>query len=180
VSYDVMFFAPAPGEDPDDTLARLLEDEPPRDVPLETELARVLTEAEPSLEPVRDEHGVVQLDGPEMQALLEPGHLLVTVPYWTSVDVGAHLRRLEAIAAALHAWRGWVAFDPQLGRPLELPADAAAVERKFAAGVEVAEAAARGETPGEVYRPKRPEPPQPPEPPPSGRRRWWPPWRRDG
>jgi hypothetical protein len=172
VSYDVMFYALAPGDDPDEALERLLEDEPPRDPQLEAELARVLTETEPSLEPVRDEQGVVQLDGPEMQAYLEPGHLLVTIPYWESVDLPAHLRRLEAIAGALREWRGWVAFDPQLGRRLELPADAPEVERRFAAGVATAQAVAEGEQPGEVYRPK--------PPPAAGRRRWWPPWRREG
>jgi hypothetical protein len=173
VSYDVMFFGVAPGADPDDTLSRLIEDQPPRDAPLEAELARVLAETDPTLEPVRDDEGaVVQLDGPEMQAMLEPGHLVVTVPYWTSVDVPALLGRLEAIAGALRDWRGWVAFDPQLGRVIELPRDADEVERKFAEGVGMAQAAARGERPGKVYRPKRPPEPKP--------RRRWPPWRRDG
>src|SRR3954470_1647375 len=172
VSYDVMFYALAPGENADEVLERLGEDEPARDPQLEAELARVLTEADPTLEPVRDEQGVVQLDGPEMQAFLEPGHLVVNVPYWSSVDVAALLRRLEAIADALRAWRGWVAYDPQLGRLLELPRDAPEVERKFAMGVATAQAVADGKPPGEVYRPK--------PPPPAGRRRWWPPWRREG
>jgi hypothetical protein len=171
----VMFFALAPGEDADEVLERLGEDEPPRDPHLEAELARVLTEADPTLEPVRDEQGVVQLDGPDLQAFLERGQLVVNVPYWSSVDVAALLRRLEAIADALREWRGWVAYDPQLGRPLELPRDAPDLERKFAMGVATAQAVAAGESPGEVYRPKRPQPPPPP-----ARRRWWPPRRRDG
>src|SRR3954463_198798 len=153
-----MFFALAPGEDADEVLERLGEDEPPRDPQLEAELAPGLAGAAPALEPVRDEQGVVQLDGPDMQAYLEPGHLVVNVPYWSSVDVAALLRRLEAIADALEAWRGWVAFDPQLGRLLELPRDAPEVERRFAMGVATAQAVADGEPPGEVYRPKPPPP----------------------
>jgi len=172
VSYDVMFFALAPGEDADEVLEGLGEHEPPRDPQLEAELARVLTGADPTLEPVRDEQGVVQLDGPDMQAYLEPGHLVVNVPYWSSVDVAALLRRLEAIADALGAWRGRVAFDPQLGRLLDLPRDAPEVERKFAMGVATAQAIADGESPGEVYRPTPPPPP--------ARRRRSPPWRRHG
>src|SRR4051794_37694209 len=129
-----MFFALAPGEDADEVLERLGEDEPPRDPQLEAELARVLTGADPTLEPVRDEQGVVQLDGPDMQACLEPGHLVVNVAYWSSVDVAALLRRLEAIADALGAWRGRVAFDPQLGRLLDLPRDAPEVQRKVRDG----------------------------------------------
>lgn len=176
-----MFYGVAPGADPDETLERLLEDEPPRDAQLEAELARVLARADPSLEPVRDEQGaVVQLDGPELQAMFEPGHLFVAVPYWTSIDVAALLRRLEAIAGAVREWRGWVAWDPQLGRLIELPRDAPEIERKFAEGVDMAQAVARGERVGEVYRPKRPpaESESPASPPPERRRRRWP-WRRD-
>lgn len=58
-------------------------------------------------------------------------HVVVTVAYLRSGEVDGLFRDVFSALAGAQAHTGWTAYDPQLGRALDLRADLAAVVEFF-------------------------------------------------
>lgn len=131
MSYDLTLFRPEKGEDHLITLERILDTDLP-ETPAETErkrqLAETLKAAHPNLEEFPGE-GEIELNTPEggsgIQITLEARTASITLPYW-------HQDEAKARAAIDDLWRylatferaaGYIAFDGQLDRTLDLAQD---------------------------------------------------------
>lgn len=82
----------------------------------------------------------IELNGPDdgngIQIILRDTHATISVPYWHSGEAGeAAMREIWGYLKLLNDIAGLAAFDPQLGRPLELDRDMDVVLRKYAQGI---------------------------------------------
>lgn len=58
-------------------------------------------------------------------------YALLAVPYLHSADVDRLIQNLFSALTRAQAQTGWAAYDPQLGRPVDLAANRAAVTEMF-------------------------------------------------
>jgi hypothetical protein len=88
-----------------------------------------------------DEFGAIELSAPEesglpFQVLLDGRHAAINVAYWDVGDQAEELAGLiEDVVTTLATHTGWVAFDPQEDRPLDLQELRAAFSAGHATGV---------------------------------------------
>jgi hypothetical protein len=111
--------------------------------------AAALTEADFSLEAERAGEGTdderIELNGPEegsgLQVLIFASAAYVHLPFWhTGEDARQAWEQAWMLLRVLQRETGWLVYDPQLDRMLDLDADAAAVEAEYARGVAAAQA----------------------------------------
>jgi hypothetical protein len=125
MSWDLYVVPPEHAEDPSDWLESLVEEA--ADVAAAREHVRIVKERRPELEEFGpEESGAIELSAPEQsrlpfQVLLDGRHAAINVAYWDMGDQTEALASLvEDVVTALSAHTGWIAFDPQEDRPLEL------------------------------------------------------------
>jgi hypothetical protein len=117
VSYEIYLVAARPGEDPGDAVDRALDVSEGAAGPAPGGAEDLL----------RDELG----DDPPVDVDGGGEHVLVTVPYLRSADADGLFRDVFAAVTQVQARTGWVVYDPQLGRALDLPTDLPAVVETF-------------------------------------------------
>ena len=142
MSYDLTLFRPEKGEDHLFTLERILDTDLP-ETPAETERKRqwaaALKKAHPHLEEFPSA-GDIELNTPEggsgIQITLSARTASITLPYW-------HGERVKAQAAIEELWRycatlaqeaGYVVFDAQLDRIIDLTKDQPKVLETYLSG----------------------------------------------
>jgi len=140
VSWDLYVVPPEHAEDPGEWLESLVEKA--GDVAVARDHARVVKERRPELEEFGpDESGNIELSAPEQsglpfQVLLDGRHAGINVAYWDMGDrTEALADLLEDVVTALTAHTGWIAFDPQEDRALDVHELRAAFSGGHAAGV---------------------------------------------
>jgi hypothetical protein len=125
VSWDLHVVPPEHAEDPGEWLESIVDE--PGDVAAAQEHARLVKAGHPELEDFRaDESGPIELSAPEdsglpFQIFLDGRHASINVAYWDMGDQTEALADLvEDVVTTLATHTGWVAFDPQEDRPLDL------------------------------------------------------------
>lgn len=140
MSWDLYVVPPEHAEDPGEWLESVAEE--PGDAAAARDHARLVRERRPELQELEpDESGTIELSAPEQsglpfQVLLDGRHAGINVAYWDLGDRTEALADLvEDVVTALTAHTGWIAFDPQEDRPLDLHELRAAFSGGHAAGV---------------------------------------------
>jgi hypothetical protein len=117
MSYEIYLVAVRPGEEAGDAVDRALDADGDESTSMPGGAEDLL----------RDELGddvPVEVDGGAQ-------HVVVTLPYLRSDDVDGLFREVFSALARAQAHTGWTAYDPQLGRALDLRADLADVVQIF-------------------------------------------------
>jgi hypothetical protein len=140
VSWDLYVVPPEHAEDPGEWLESVVE--VPGDAAAARDHARLVKERRPELQEFGpDESGTIELSAPEQsglpfQVFLDGRHAGINVAYWDMGDRTEALADLvEDVVTVLTAHTGWIAFDPQEDRPLDMEQLRSAFSRGHAEGV---------------------------------------------
>jgi hypothetical protein len=143
MSWDLYLVPQEHAGDAPEWLESLVVGEVPGDLAAAREHAHLVMARRPDLERFGpDESGAIMLSTPEpsglpFQVLLDGHHAGINIAYWNLGDRTQALADLvEDVVAALTDQTGWVAFDPQEDRALDLPELRATFIGGHAAGVE--------------------------------------------
>jgi hypothetical protein len=125
VSWDLYVVPQEHAEDPGEWLESLVDE--PGDAERARDHARLVKARRPELEEFApDDSGMIELSAPEesglpFQVLLDGRHAGINVAYWDMGNRADELAALvEDVVTALTAQTGWIPFDPQEDRALDV------------------------------------------------------------
>lgn len=145
MGYDLTFFAEQPGEDPEDTLERLEEEDDehgatPEGAERAARLGVALREALPAMRDNAGDraaaHEVHLLDEAGLEVSVYPRSVTVALPYWASTDHDRVLADLEQVARLVAEHTGWGLYDPQQERWIDVRRDRGGLRDAFEVGRE--------------------------------------------